>query len=66
MNPLMMLGQNSNKKGNSPQVSQEQVSFVKNMLSQKGMSAEMMVRQICTQRGIDVNEFMEQFRDVSL
>ena len=64
MNPLMMMGKNN--QGQMPQVSQEQISFVKSMLSKKGMSAEGMVRQLCAQRGIDVNEFMEQFKDVSL
>ena len=54
------------QKGQMPQVSQEQVSLVKNMIQQKGISAEMWVRQLCAQRGIDVDEFMEQFKDVSL
>lgn len=49
-----------------PKVSPEQVNMVKDMVSKKGMSAETWVRQICTQRGIDVDEFMEQFRNVSL
>lgn len=49
-----------------PQVNKEQVSFVKNLLSQKGISAETWVRQLCAQRGINVDEFMEQFKDVSI
>ena len=49
-----------------PQVNQQQVSFVKNLLARKGMSAEAMVRQLCSQRGINVEEYMEQFRDVTL
>ena len=49
-----------------PQVNPQQISFVKNLLSQKGMTAEAMVRQLCNQRGINVDEFMEQFRDVTI
>lgn len=49
-----------------PQVSQEQVSFVKGLLQKRGVTAEMWVRQLCSQRGINVDEFMEQFKDVSL
>jgi len=52
--------------GQMPQVSPEQVSFVKGLLKNKGISAEMWVRQLCAQRGINVDEFMEQFKDVSL
>ena len=50
----------------TPQVNPQQVAFVKNLLKQRGMSAETMVRQLCGQRGINVDEFMEQFREVSL
>jgi len=50
----------------TPQVNPQQISFVKNMLSQKGVSAETMVRQLCAQRGINVEEFMAQFKDVTL
>lgn len=49
-----------------PQVNPQQIAFVKNLLSKKGMSAEAMVRQICGQRGINVDEFMEQFKDATL
>lgn len=54
------------KQGNIPQVTQEQISFVKGLLSKKGINAETWVRQICKQKGIDVNEYMQQFKDVSL
>lgn len=54
------------EQGQMPQVSKEQVSMVKGLLQKKGISAEMWVRQICAQRGINVDEYMEQFRDVSL
>ena len=54
------------EQGNTPQVTKEQISFVKGLLSKKGISAETWVRQICKQRGIDVNEFMQQFKDVQL
>ena len=50
----------------TPQVNAQQVSLVKNFLAKKGMSAEAAVRQICNQRGINVDEFMAQFRDVTL
>ena len=50
----------------TPQVNPQQVAFVKNLLSQKGMTAEAMVRQLCSQRGINVDEFMSQFKDVTL
>lgn len=64
MNPFTF--QNSQTPAQTPQVSQEQISYVKSLLSQKGMSAETWVRQICAQRGINVEEFMEQFRNVNL
>lgn len=35
---------------------------VMGMLSGKGMSAEQMVRSICRERGIDVNEFMNSIK----
>lgn len=50
----------------TPQISKEQVSLVKNLLSQKGITAETWVRQLCSQRGINVEEFMQQFKDVNL
>ena len=49
-----------------PKVSKEQVALVKEMLTKKNISAETWVRQLCAQRGINVDEFMEQFKDVSL
>jgi len=55
-----------NQTGQMPQVSQEQINMVKNLISQKGISAETWVRQLCAQRGIDVNEFMKQFKDVTI
>ena len=51
---------------NTPQVSKEQISYVKSLLSNKGISAETWVRQLCAQRGINVDEFMQQFKDVNL
>lgn len=61
-----MINMNQNQEGQMPQVSQEQISYVKSLLSKKGISAETWVRQICAQRGINVDEFMEQFKGVSL
>lgn len=57
---------NQNPTSQIPQVNPQQIAFVKNLLSQKGMTAESLVRQLCNQRGINVDEFMEQFRDVTL
>ena len=54
------------QKGQMPQVSKEQVNMVKGLLQNRGISAETWVRQLCAQKGINVDEFMEQFRDVSL
>ena len=39
-----------------------QMQNVMGMLSGKGMSAEQMVRSICRERGIDVNEFMKSIK----
>lgn len=39
-----------------------QIQNVIGMLSGKGMSAEQMVRSICRERGIDVNEFMNSIK----
>ena len=39
-----------------------QMQNVMGMLSGKGMSAEQMVRSICRERGIDVNEFMNSIK----
>ena len=60
MNSLINV--NNNNTGNFPKVDESKIAFVKNMLKEKGMSAEAMVRQICTQRGIDVDQFMSQFK----
>jgi hypothetical protein len=65
---MFSLGQNNVSQNPipTPQVNPQQVAFVKNLLKQKGVSAETMVRQLCGQRGINVDEFMAQFRDVNL
>lgn len=63
---MFSLNSNQNNVSPTPQVNPQQVAFVKNLLSQKGMSAEAMVRQICNQRGINVDEFMAQFKDATL
>ena len=64
MNSIMnMLGVASKQ---VPKFNQEQIDMVKSMVKGQGISAEAWVRQICAQRGIDVDEFMEQFKDVSL
>lgn len=57
-----LINGNDNTTGNFPKVDESKIAFVKNMLKEKGMSAEAMVRQICTQRGIDVEQFMSQFK----
>ena len=50
----------------TPNFSPDQIRLVKDMIAKKGISAEMWVRQICNQRGIDVEEFMKQFKDINL
>ena len=62
MNQFVM----GNQMGQMPKVTPDQINMVKSLLSQKGMSAETWVRQLCAQRGINVDEFMSQFKDVSL
>ena len=57
---------NNTFSGQIPKVTPEQINMVKSMISQKGISAETWVRQLCAQRGINVNEFMEQFKDVNI
>lgn len=39
-----------------------QIQNVMGMLSGRGVSAEQMVRSICRERGIDVNEFMNSIK----
>lgn len=39
-----------------------QMQNVMSMLSGRGLSAEQMVRSICRERGIDVNEFMNSIK----
>lgn len=39
-----------------------QMQNVMSMLSGRGVSAEQMVRSICKERGIDVNEFMNSIK----
>lgn len=39
-----------------------QMQNVMGMLSGRGVSAEQMVRSICMERGIDVNEFMNSIK----
>ena len=55
-----------NMNGSMPQVNPQQIALVKNLLSQKGITAEAWVRQLCNQRGINVDEFMAQFKDVNI
>ena len=65
---MFSLGQNNVPQASSPtpQVNPQQIALVKNLLAQKGITAEAWVRQLCSQRGINVDEFMAQFRDVTL
>ena len=39
--------------------SPEQIQAAKSLLSKQGLSAEQLVRNICQQRGIDVDKFIE-------
>lgn len=38
---------------------------VMNMLSSSGASPEQMVRRICRERGIDVNEFLSNLKKIA-
>ena len=56
------LFQNQQNQAQTPMFSKEQINIIKKMLNRKGMSAESLVRQICTQRGINVNDLINQFK----
>lgn len=68
MGSSIFRNQNSNQLGNLANRAKammndsRQMQNVMGMLSGKGMSAEQMVRSICRERGIDVNEFMSSIK----
>ena len=64
-------GQNQTSQQINPQIINQakammnnlnQVKGIMNMLSGKGMNPEQAVRNICKQRGINVDEFMSQLK----
>lgn len=60
MNPI--LDRMSKKTDNMPKINQQQIQMAKAFLDGKGMTAEQAVRMICQQRGIDVNQLVNQFK----
>jgi hypothetical protein len=53
------------KPNNGMNTGTNEVRKVMQMLSARGVSAEQMVRSICAQRGIDVNELMQMINERS-
>ena len=49
-----------------PKITPEQMSMAKSFMAKNNMSAESLVKMICKMRGIDVDEFMEQFKGFSV
>lgn len=68
MGSSIFRNQNNNQLGNLANRAKammndpRQMQNVIGMLSGSGMSAEQMVRSICKERGIDVNEFMNSIK----
>lgn len=46
-----------------PKIDQQQIRLIQSLMALKGISAEEMVRDICKQRGIDVDAFMKQIEE---
>ena len=66
LNQIPLAGNPTPQVTPTPQVDPQQIAMVKNMLMRKGISAETWVRQLCAQKGINVDEFMAQFKDVNI
>lgn len=68
MGSSIFRNQNNNKLGDlanrakSVMNDSRQMQNIMGMLSGRGVSAEQMVRSICRERGIDVNEFMNSIK----
>lgn len=68
MGSSIFRNQNNNQLGNLANRAKammndsRQMQNVIGMLSGRGVSAEQMVRSICKERGIDVNEFMNSIK----
>lgn len=58
-NPLNQINSQVLNKAKSMMNNMDEVKNVMSMLQGKGMNAEQMVRNICKQQGIDVDEFMK-------
>lgn len=58
-NPLNQINSQVLNKAKSMMNNMGEVKNVMSMLQGKGMNAEQMVRNICKQQGIDVDEFMK-------
>lgn len=68
MGSSILRNQNNNKLGDLANRAKavmndsRQIQNIMGMLSGRGVSAEQMVRSICRERGIDVNEFMNSIK----
>lgn len=47
---------------NQPNQNQQQIEMIKNLLQKNGMSAEQMVRNICKERNINLDELLRQMK----
>lgn len=61
-NPLNQINSQILNKAKSMMNNMSEVKNVMSMLQGKGMNAEQMVRNICKQQGIDVDEFMKMLK----
>lgn len=61
-NPLNQINSQILNKAKNMMNNMGEVKNVMSMLQGKGMNAEQMVRNICKQQGIDVDEFMKMLK----
>lgn len=61
-NPLNQVNNNILNQAKSIMNNMGQIKGIMNMLNGKGMSAEQMVRSMCKQQGIDVNQLMSMLK----
>lgn len=57
-NPLSQINNSVLNQAKSIMNNMSQIKGIMNMLNGKGMNAEQMVRNMCKQQGIDVNQLM--------
>ena len=61
-NPLSQINNSVLNQAKSIMNNMSQIKGIMNMLNGKGMSAEQMVRNMCKQQGIDVNQLMSMLK----